>query len=75
MMIATMLITPRYPDIRISLRSRNPFALVSAVRQALRQSGIDEGEILTFTETALEDNHPERMREICAQWAEISAPC
>lgn len=74
-MIAAMLMTPRYPDIRISLRSRHPLALVSAVRQAMRRSGVDEGEILTFTEKAFEASQPERMREICAQWAQISVPC
>jgi len=65
---------PRYPDLRISLRSRNPFALVSAVRQAMRHSGVDEVEILSFTEKALAANQPEHMRQVCSEWAWVSLP-
>ena len=67
-----LMITPRYPDIQVALRSRNPFALVSAVRLALRRSGVEQGEILRFTEKALSVEQPERMREICSEWARIS---
>lgn len=65
------LMGPRYPQIHIHLRSRNPFALVSAVRQALRQYEVDDGEIFRFTEEALEHEEPARMREVCAAWAAI----
>ncbi len=53
------------------MHSRNPFAWVSAVRQALRQSQVDHSEIFRFTEEALEQNEPSRMREICSEWAKI----
>ncbi len=62
---------PRYPDIHVRLRSRNPFALVSAVRMALRGSHVDPGEIHRFTEEALESDEPQRMRQVCSNWAEI----
>ena len=62
---------PRYPDIHVRLRSDNPYALVSAVRQALRRSHVDQGEIYRFTELALESEEPQRMRQVCSDWAEV----
>ncbi len=66
-----VLMAPRYPDIHVRLRSNNPFALVSAIRQALRESRVDPGEIHRFTEEALADDEPRRMRRVCADWAEV----
>ncbi len=63
---------PRYPDIQVQLHSRNPYALVSAVRLALRQARIDESEVFRFTEEALEDEEPGRMRKVCGSWADVS---
>ncbi len=63
--------TQLYPDIRVRLHSRNPFALVSAVRQALRRSHVDNREIDRFTEEALRDQEPERIRHVCAAWAVV----
>lgn len=63
--------TPRYPDVRVRLHSRNPFALVSAVRQGLRRSRADETEIVRFTEEALRDEEPQRVREVCSAWAVV----
>ncbi|MEM7585913.1 MAG: hypothetical protein AAF560_21165 [Acidobacteriota bacterium] len=62
---------PRYPDIRVRLRSNNPFALVSAVRLALRRSDVDPYEIERFTEQALEHEEPRKMRQICSDWASV----
>ncbi len=44
---------PRYPGIHVTLRSRNPYALVSAVRLAMRRARIGEEEILRFTNEVL----------------------
>ena len=63
---------PRYPDIHVRLNSRNPYALISAVRLALRQAQVDESEVYRFTEEALEVEEPRRMREVCDSWADIS---
>ncbi len=62
---------PRYPEIHIRLHSDNPFALVSAIRLALRKSRIDQGEIERFTEQALESDEPRKMRRVCSDWAEV----
>lgn len=63
---------PRYPDIHVRLHSRNPYALISAVRLALRQARVDESEVYRFTEEALEVEEPQRMRAVCDSWAIIS---
>lgn len=65
------LMPPRYPDIQVRLRSNNPFALVSAVRLALRSSHVDQGEIFRFTEEALRNDEPQRIRQVCSDWAEV----
>lgn len=62
---------PRYPEIHVRLRSRNPFALVSAVRQGLRRFQVDSREIERFTEEALAADEPEGMTSICEAWAAI----
>ncbi len=62
---------PHYPDIHIRLRSNNPFALVSAVRLALRRSQVDPSEIHRFTAEALANEEPQRMRQVCSDWAEV----
>ena len=68
------MMAPRYPDIHVRLHSRNPYALVSAVRLALRQAHVDESEVTRFTEEALEDEEPRRMRQVCDTWADIRLP-
>ncbi len=65
---------PRYPEVRVRLHSRNPFALVSAVRQGLRRCHVDDREIDRFTEEALRSEEPNLMREVCAAWAAIEGP-
>ena len=62
---------PRYPQIHVRLHSDNPFALISAVRMALRKYRIDEGEIDRFTEEALRTEEPQEMRKVCTDWAAI----
>ncbi len=66
------LMAPRYPDVHVSLRTQNPYALISAVRLALRRSQVARSEIDRFTEQALETEEPQRMREVCTDWAEVT---
>lgn len=66
-----LMMSPRYPEVQIRLRTRNPFALISAVRQGLRRSRVDDGEIRRFTEEAMRSEEPNQMREVCAAWAAI----
>lgn len=60
--------TPRYPQLSVSLRSENPLALVSATRLALRRSGAKRREIEQFTHDALASDDP---RELCSRWVRI----
>lgn len=66
-----MLMAPRYPNIRVRLHSRNPYAMVSAVRSALRHSRVDADEIRRFTDEALVDEEPRRVQTVCASWADV----
>lgn len=62
---------PRYPDVQVRLHTENPFALVSAVRLALRRSQVGAGEIRRFTEEAFRSEEPSRMRDVCSSWATV----
>ena len=62
---------PRYPDIQVQIHSRNPLALVSAIRTALRKSRVDAGEIRRFTDEAMASEEPTTIYSVCAAWAEV----
>ena len=62
---------PRYPQIRVSTYSRNPLALVAAVREELRRAQAGEEEIRRFSRQALTARGPRRIREVCSHWAVI----
>ena len=63
---------PRYPEIRLRLDSQNPLAWVSAVRQAMRRSGVSREEIQRFSSDALgAAGDATRARQVCSAWARI----
>jgi len=62
---------PRYPEIRVTVHSRNPCALIGAVRQALRLAGVDRDEIRTFSSEAFESPSEDRVRQVCDRWATL----
>lgn len=59
---------PLYPEIRVALRSRNRYALVSAIRLGLRRAGTPPAEIERFSCEALSTQDPSRFQELCSQW-------
>lgn len=61
----------RYPQIRVSLDSANPMALVSKIRLELRRAGVDPNEIREFSSEALTLDDPERIRRVCGKWVEF----
>lgn len=65
------MIMPRYPDIHVRLHSRNPFALVSAVRAAMRKQRVDDEELRRFSDEAMAREEPDHMVDVCSSWAEI----
>lgn len=65
---------PRYPTIRVCLRSPHPLAHISAVRLALRRAGVDRGEIHRFSHQALALESAERQRQLCREWVAVETP-
>lgn len=61
----------RYPHLHVSVHSDNPLVWISGVRHALRQAGAERGDIERFSRKALEDSEPERIRRLCADWADL----
>jgi hypothetical protein len=59
---------PLYPQVRVALRSRNRYALVSAIRQALRLAGTSPNDIETFSREALTTQDRGRFEELCSRW-------
>ncbi len=62
---------PMYPEIRVSLRSRNRFALVSAIRYGLRRAGTSPAEIDRFSQEALTTQDSRHFEELCSQWVRL----
>lgn len=60
---------PRYPDVRVRVRSRHPLVAVSAVRHALRRAGVGAVEVRRFTEEALDKAQP--TPDVCRAWAQV----
>jgi hypothetical protein len=67
--------SPIYPDVHISLRSRNRFALVSAVRYGLRRAGKPHDDIERFSREALSTQDSHHLEELCHRWVLIDHPC
>ena len=59
---------PRYPDLRVSIRSHNPLALVAAVREELRLAGAGHGDIERFTDQALSRRDEGHALAVAREW-------
>ena len=62
---------PRYPQIQVTIHSRNPLALVGAVRLALRRAGIDSDEIHCFSDQAMASASTGGLRRVCEDWVDV----
>lgn len=60
--------TPRYPDVQVTLSSRNRWAVAAAIRIALRRAGKERAEIERFLAEALAEDDPRAFREACRRW-------
>jgi hypothetical protein len=65
---------PLYPQIHVSLRSRNRFALVSAIRYGLRRAGTPHAEIDRFSQEALATQDPGSFEKLCRRWVWMERP-
>jgi hypothetical protein len=63
-----------YPEVHVSVRSRNRFALVSAIRLGLRRAGTSPAEIERFSREALSEQDTRRFEEICKAWVRLERP-
>ena len=59
---------PRYPELRVSIRSPNPLALVAAVREELRLAGVGHGDISRFTDQALARPDGRHVLAVAERW-------
>lgn len=59
---------PLYPEIRVALRSRNRYALVSAIRLGLRKAGTPPEDIERFSHEALSTQDSSHFEKLCSQW-------
>ena len=59
---------PRYPQLRVSIRSHNPLALVAAVREELRLAGAERREIAHFTAQALARPDESHVVQVARRW-------
>jgi len=66
--------SPAYPDVRVTVRSRNRWAVAAAVRQALRRAGKDRAEIDRFVSEAVAADSPDRLRDVCRRWVSFQPP-
>jgi len=66
--------SPLYPEVHVSLRSQNRYALVSAIRYGLRRAGTPPAEIERFSQEALTTQDPHRLEELCQRWVLLERP-
>lgn len=59
------------PEIEVSLKTQNRYALVSAIRQELRRAGRDGREIEHFSREALTADESD-FADVCARWARLA---
>lgn len=64
---------PLYPEVRVSLRSQNRFALVSAIRHGLRRAGTPPAEIDRFSREALSQDDSRGLMELCSRWVRLES--
>jgi hypothetical protein len=60
--------TPRYPELRVSIRSHNPLVLVAAVREELRLARAGHADIARFTDQALARPDGPHVLEVAEEW-------
>jgi hypothetical protein len=64
---------PRFPEVHVTLRSENRWAVASAIRQALRRAGKDRDEIDRFVAEAMAvSDDPIRFHQVCRRWVELN---
>lgn len=63
---------PAFPNLRVTVHSRNRWAVAAAIRQAMRRAGADPADVDRFVAEALAAETPERLRDVCCHWVRLS---
>ena len=65
--------TPKYPDIKVALvgKDGNAFAIMGAVRQALRRAGVASDEIGEYTEQSTSGDYDNLLR-VAMSWVTVA---
>ena len=63
----------RFPRIQVSVRSRNPLAVVAAVREEMRLAAVEPDLIRRFSDEALSESDSERIIQICGDWVNVQS--
>ena len=61
----------RFPRIQVSVRSRNPLAVVAAVREQMRRADIEPETIRRFSDEALSQQEDQRILAVCGDWVDV----
>lgn len=61
----------RFPRIQVSVRSRNPLAVVAAVREQMRRAEVEPETIRRFSDEALSQQEDRRILEVCGDWVDV----
>lgn len=64
---------PRYPQIFVEVESKNPLALVAAVREALRLAHVQRSEISEFSDEAFASDSPQDVTQVCREWVRLES--
>ena len=72
-MTMAMASEPRYPKIFVEIDSQNPYALVAAVREALRLAHVKRSEISEFSDEAFSTDSPREVAKICKEWVRVES--
>lgn len=62
---------PRFPEVHVTLRTENRWAVAAAIRLALRKAGKDRGEIDRFITEAMAIDDPQAFHEVCRRWVAL----
>ena len=61
----------RFPRIQVNVRSRNPLAVVAAVREQMRRADVEPETIRRFSDEALSQQEDQRILAVCGDWVDV----
>lgn len=61
----------RFPGIQVSVHSRNPLAVVAAVREQMRRAALEAETIQRFSDEALSQEDGRGILAVCDDWVDV----